>query len=151
MSHVCGKLQPLSVVHHGTLYLDTRECSACRKHRSKTSQHPAIAHCSSRAMLDCVGVSSTLTSYRRGYKRNPASFLRLFCKQESHKAPIEAEGDLQKRINFSYVDERGTEHPSRVQFQEQWFILLFTRPPFSDGLERLLSPICFKVSEVSVY
>lgn len=118
VSHVCGKLQPLSVVHHGTRYLDTRERSARGKHRSRTSQHRATAHCSSCAMLDCVGVSSALTSYRRGYKRNPASFLRLFCKQESHKAPIEAEGDLQERINLSYIDERGTEHPSRVQLQE---------------------------------
>ena len=52
------------------------------------------------------GISGALTSCRRGYKRSPASFLRPFCKRESHKAPAEAEGDLWERIRFSYINER---------------------------------------------
>lgn len=52
------------------------------------------------------GISGALTSCRTGYKRSPASFLRLFCKQESHKAPAEAEGDLWERKSFSSINER---------------------------------------------
>lgn len=52
------------------------------------------------------GISGALTSCHRGYKRSPASFLRPFCKQESHKAPAEAEGDLWERISFSYINEK---------------------------------------------
>jgi len=59
------------------------------------------------------GVSGALTSCRRGYKRSPASFLRPFCKQESHKAPAEAEGDLWETINFSYITEREHSAPSK--------------------------------------
>lgn len=61
------------------------------------------------------GISGALTSCRRGYKRSPASFLRLFCKQESHTAPAEAEGDLWERIRFSYVNER-----ARCTFRTSW-------------------------------
>lgn len=50
---VCGRLQPPSIVHHCNSYLDVVGYSSHRKSNSR-SQHPAIAYCSSCAIVDCV-------------------------------------------------------------------------------------------------
>lgn len=110
---LCGRLQPLNIGHHCSLYLDITGYSSHQK--SKGSQDPTITCCSSCAMLDCGERSGALTSCRRGYKRSPASFLRLFCKQGSHKAPTKAEGDLWEGISFSYINAR-----ARCTFRACW-------------------------------
>lgn len=111
---LCERLQPLYICHHCSLYLGIAGYSSHQKStlkEARTPQQPAAL-----AVQCCIVVGcGALTSCHRGYKRSLASFLRLFCKQESHKAPTKAEGDLWEGINFSYINER-----ARCTFRAWW-------------------------------